>query len=110
MVLFSAFSIGAHAQVTTAGSATQAFRIQGITAEERDAIATELAISGQYRISFACVPAGILVIEPVDAAPAALSATHATNAIQARVGNKHVEPDPRSLGELESACANTRNP
>ncbi|MCC6541371.1 MAG: hypothetical protein IT225_04045 [Flavobacteriales bacterium] len=37
--------------------------LAGLTSEVRDAMARELAINGEAHIAFACVPAGVIVIE-----------------------------------------------
>ena len=38
-------------------------QLEGLTSDHRDAMARDLATSGEARIAFACVPAGIIVLE-----------------------------------------------
>lgn len=38
-------------------------RIQSLTSEERDALNRQLQAEGSMRVAYACVPAGILILE-----------------------------------------------
>lgn len=93
----------------TADNARIAFRIDGITSEERDAIAEDLTAAGDYRIAFACVPAGILVIEPVPSSAYRRTSTELITGVRSRIGTRNATDEPRSMAELEAVCANTRN-
>ena len=42
-----------------------ALHITGFTSDERDGLSRELAKNGSARIAFACVPAGIIILEPL---------------------------------------------
>mgnify|MGYP003393362801 CR=1 FL=1 len=86
-----------------------AFRIENFSSDHRDALARELNVAGEYRIAFACVPAGILLLERVGAPLNADDLEAMTNTV------KHVVPTGRSLthtpglSELEAQCAAARN-
>jgi hypothetical protein len=87
-----------------------ALRVADLTSEERDSLSRDLESRGDLRISFACVPAGILILEPVDSSRSAASVRAiAFSALIARL------PAPRrteltlSTSEAEELCAAARN-
>lgn len=58
------------AQTAAAQNALQApspviLHVEGLTASKRDLIKQEIEAHGDLRIRYACVPAGILILEPV---------------------------------------------
>ena len=81
-----------------------AYHIEGITEQERDAIALDLAANTELHIAFACVPAGILVIEG-----STTDQGRASTAVQQHVGSKTTTIDTRTQQDLETACENIRN-
>jgi hypothetical protein len=85
------------------------FHVEGITAAERDAIATELAEKGGSRIAFACIPAGIIVIERIDQGTDERAASSNEAMVRARIGSKAMSIDDRPMAELEEECQNARN-
>ena len=86
-----------------------AFHVEGMTAEERDAISVQLAEAGAFRIAYACVPAGIIVIEPIEGRPAGQAPVDHAALVRARIGTKVMTVDHRSMAELENDCLNVRN-
>lgn len=93
-------------QAQSNGTLTQrvVYHIEGITAEERDAIAQELAGTGEGRVAFACIPAGILVIEHE-----AAHQEQAASTVRRNIGTKPATLDARGQVDLEAACMNERN-
>ena len=86
-----------------------AYHIDGFTSGERDAIATDLSRSGEFRIAYACVPAGILVIARADDAIIGHDRSRVEAALDPWIGERAVARDPRDQAELEAACLNVRN-
>lgn len=86
-----------------------AFHIEGLTAEERDAFANDLARDGEFRIAYACVPAGILVLEGATTVIQESDRTRAVGALQHFIGSRSATTETRSRDELEEACMNVRN-
>ena len=81
-----------------------AYHIEGITEQERDAIALDLSATTELHIAFACVPAGILVIEG-----STTDQGRANTTIRQHIGSKTSTIDTRSQEDLEAACENIRN-
>lgn len=86
-----------------------AFHVEGLTAEESDAFATELATEGEFRIAYACVPAGILVIEGAAAVIHESDRVRAGDVLQRFIGSRTATTETRSREDLEAACMNVRN-
>ena len=55
----------ANAQSSIQAQAPVILHVEGLTASKRDLINQELEAQGDLRIRYACVPAGILILEPV---------------------------------------------
>ena len=106
---FAAISalIHLHAQETTS---RVALRITSLTSEERDALSRDLTDGGELRIAFACVPAGILIVEPIthDRSAASVRAMAASALIRrlpvARRTDIHL-----TQAEAEALCAEARH-
>ena len=87
-----------------------ALRVEGLTNEERDQLSSDLSQRGDLRISFACVPAGILILEPV-------SPDRSADSVRAMAGAAliHRLPAQRrsemalTLNEAEELCSAARN-
>ena len=99
-----------HAQVQTTAPTRVALRVDGLTAEERDQLSTDLCRRGDLRISFACVPAGILILEPVspDRSADSVRAMAATALIRRLPAERRSEI-ALSLNEAEELCSAARN-
>lgn len=82
-----------------------ALHVDGLTGEMRDAIALDLAVSNTFRIRYACVPAGILVIEAV---AHARQVDPARDVVAAHAGSRRITAMASSDADLEALCANTR--
>lgn len=88
---------------------TYAVRVADLTNEERDAVVHELALSGQARMAFACVPAGVMVFEPTPHKTHTAARLSATTALEARTHRERITEVPMSLADAEAACAEARN-
>lgn len=98
---------GLHAQSTA--STTLAVHVADLTSEERDAVAQALEASGEARMVFACVPAGVMVF-----APKADRSTHTLRsqslaALNARMPQQRIHETTLSLADAEAACDEARN-
>lgn len=87
-----------------------ALRVDGLTAQERDQLSADLGERGDLRISFACVPAGILILEPVspDRSADSVRAMAAAALIQRLPAQRRSEVS-LSLSEAEELCSAARN-
>ncbi len=87
-----------------------ALRVNGLTNEERDLLSNDLQEHGDLRISFACVPAGVLILEPVnqDRSADSVRALAATALIRRLPPSRRTEV-PLSLSEAEALCSEARN-
>ena len=87
-----------------------ALRVTGLTSEERDLLSTDLGQRGDLRISFACVPAGILILEPVSPDRSADSVrAMAAAALIHRLPVQRRSEVALSLTEAEELCSAARN-
>ena len=107
--VMAAFPNNAPAQSPPSDEAALVIRIKGLTAATRDAIARDIAPQGDLRLSYACVPAGILVLEP-----SGRTAQPALRSISMPVVERHARA--RDITELsitmaqaEEQCAQVRN-
>jgi hypothetical protein len=55
----------ASAQRSIQEQAPVILHVEGLTASKRDLVKQEMEAQGDLRMSYACVPAGILILEPV---------------------------------------------
>lgn len=86
-----------------------AFQVDEFTSEQRDALARELQASGEFRIAFACVPAGILVVERSGASLRDEDHGTVAEAVHRHMPHGRPQPGKPSLIELEARCAVARN-
>ena len=111
-IAFLAFlAIGSlfHSQAQTT-SQRVALRVHGLTNEERDQLSTDLSEHGDLRISFACVPAGILILEPISPDRSADSVrAMAAAALIRRLPAQRRSEVALSLNEAEELCSAARN-
>lgn len=97
-------------QVPGSDPSRVALRVDGLTSEERDQLSADLVQRGDLRISFACVPAGILILEPVspDRSADSVRAMAATALIHRLPAQRRSEV-ALSLSEAEELCSEARN-
>ena len=85
-------------------------RIDGLSTDERDALNRQLIQRGDARIAFACVPAGIIVLQATDAGRSEDSLRlRALPGLLTSVAPGRIHEEPSTLTEAESICANARN-
>lgn len=98
---------GLRAQSTT--PATIAVRVADLTSEERDAVAHALQASGEARMVFACVPAGVMVFAPKAGRPTHTLRSQSLAALHARMPQQRIQETTMSLVDAEAACDEARN-
>jgi hypothetical protein len=99
-----------NAQNAPTGSAPLVLHVEGLTSGTRDAIVQDLTHDGEFRVSYACVPAGLIILEAVDP-------DRSTDSVRLRVLPRllrNVEPtrireDHLTLEMAEERCAEARN-
>jgi len=89
--------------------ARSAFRIDGLTSATRDALAQDLAIDGGFRIAFACVPAGIIVVESTAGPIRQEDTDRLLPLLQNRSSQADVMPLALTAAEWEAECETARN-
>lgn len=98
---------GLKAQTTATPSI--AYQLSGLSPEMRDQMAQTLQQQGTMRIAFACVPAGILVFEPVNGGLRADLQQQVESLIAQHVGRSSVTISSLDRNQLEAQCAGARN-
>lgn len=83
------------------------YRIEGLTSNQRDELVKQLEADGDYRIAFACVPAGLLVVEPVNLGQA-LDASRIEELILPRSMRSTIRAVDMDLQTAEASCAAAR--
>lgn len=107
-VLIRMGGIDASAQQAAATSIT--LHIDGLSTEERDGLNQQLISRGDARIAFACVPAGIIVLQATDASRSADSLRlRALPGLLTSVAPHRIQEQAVSLTEAEQMCDNVRN-
>lgn len=107
IVVFFIASTAGFAQTPPLRQAT--LKVQGLTSAMRDVVAQDLRRDGQFFIAFACVPAGILVVEPlstdrhVDVQRAVLPL------IEQRIARSSIRTTTMDRNAAEAQCAEARN-
>lgn len=84
-------------------------RIVDLTSEERDAVSRSLEASGEARMVFACVPAGVMVFAPKAGRPSHTLRSQSLAALHARMPEQRIQQTSMSLAEAETACDEARN-
>lgn len=99
-----------YSQAQGQGPSRVALRVSGLTSEERDQLNSDLRERGDLRISFACVPAGILIVEPIEQDRSADSVrAMAASALIRRVPLARRSEVQLTQAEAETLCAEARN-
>jgi hypothetical protein len=108
MLLFISGILNAQDHSTT--SSALVLHVDGLTSGTRDAIVQDLTHDGEFRVSYACVPAGLIILEAVDP-------DRSTDSVRLRALPRllrNVEPtrireDHLTLEMAEERCAEARN-
>lgn len=97
------------AQNTSGNETRLILKVTGLTSATRDAIASDLNTAGQARLAFACVPAGILILEPVNSGGRQQVRELTLPTIQQRVGSSQITELALSQQQAEEECAQVRD-
>ena len=88
--------------------ATITFSIEGLTTEMRDGIARELTETSGLQLTFACVPAGILVFQG-NGDPAEIMQDRLSSIMEHRIARQRIRTIEVSRETVEEQCAEARN-
>lgn len=102
------FSSSAHAQSGTSAAQQVVVLAPGMTAAGRDAIVRDGQRSGTFNVVFACVPAGVIVLEATTV-PGPEPRMALVNAVSARVAGARMDEATSTLIHAEERCAHARN-
>ena len=101
---------GAKATAQQAAPTSITLHIDGLSTEARDGLNQQLISRGDARIAFACVPAGIIVLQATDASRSADSLRlRALPGLLTSVAPHRIQEQAVSLTEAEQMCDNVRN-
>ena len=67
-LLVVVFSMALELRAQRTGSDLVAYQVSGLTSAARDQLAQQAEQGGEVKLTYACVPAGILVFEPANGA------------------------------------------
>lgn len=99
--------VGLRAQSPAPNAVT--YQVNGLTAAHRDAISQDLAARGDLRIAYACVPAGILVLEPNGTTMRGSLRPNAEAVLDQQFGRQAYALLPIDRQQAEAQCATVRN-
>ena len=107
--LLALLPIDSTAQRTTDPQGTYVVRVTGLTSDTRDAIARDLARDNEVRLAYACVPAGILVFEPVHGGDRERTKLSAVPALEQLVRRQDLDESVIDRTRAEELCSQARN-
>ena len=84
-------------------------RVDGLTAQERDALSQDLQNGTGLQLAYACVPAGLMVIAPVDPQSGIDPRSAAAASIGRAVASARVHEENLTQQQVEARCTNARN-
>lgn len=84
-------------------------QVRGLTSEMRDGLANDLQREGHYRIAFACVPAGIILLESTDATRRVDQQADLMPVVHRRIDPSAIRSTNMLRRDAEAACAEVRN-
>jgi len=97
------------AQTPTIARERISLHVDGLTSETRDDLARELKRSGDARIVFACVPAGIIVLEARPGLTRTELETRSNQLLSNRSATSHARRVEHTIVQAEAACEQARN-
>jgi hypothetical protein len=106
LVLLAGSSL--HAQQP--GTPSIAYVVSGLTASGRDQITQQVDQQGTVRLAYACVPAGILVFEPVNGGARTDIKRHVEGIMATQLGRSSITESTLDQQQLEAQCAALRTP
>ncbi len=107
-LLMCTAQLPAKAQGPATDSERTVLKVKGLDHAMRDALKVELEGTG-LRLAYACVPAGILVLESDQLGTSAAVLSRSLSAMEKHSRSKDISVLPISLQEAESQCAQARN-
>ncbi len=108
-LMVMAFAMARDLRAQQPVNALVAYQVSGLTSADRDQLALQADQGGVVKLTFACVPAGILVFEPVNGAARADLGTQVEGLITQRMGRANVVAATNDRQQLEALCATARN-
>lgn len=109
--ILTAFSLlaGVGAQAQQPPREPYGVRVEALTSAERDSLSHRLQASGEGRVVFACVPAGVLVLADADHARSVEEGRTAMRAaLTAVIPAARLSDDRLTLQAAENSCAQAR--
>lgn len=83
--------------------------VEGLSSETRDDLARELKRTGDAHIAFACVPAGIVVLEARQGFSRAELESRTNTILSSRVNTARTRRTDLTIAQAEAACEQARN-
>jgi len=108
-LLVVVFSMALELRAQRTGSDLVAYQVSGLTSAARDQLAQQAEQGGEVKLTYACVPAGILVFEPANGATRADLGRRVEGLITQFVGRSSLTPASTDRQQLEALCAAARN-
>lgn len=100
---------GAIAQQSAASPERVTLQVDGLTSATRDALTKDLQRNNEIRVVFACVPAGILVLESRSSHSKTQIEERGRTALTARNTSLRARTIGHDLAAAELACEQARN-
>ena len=108
-LVLSASLSGTFAQQPVTQASRIAVRMEGLTSATRDALARDLIRTDRAHIVFACVPAGILIVEANNAqAPSSMLEEELSSKLSMHARGPGARKVDLTLAEAEAACEQVR--
>ncbi|MBL7951335.1 MAG: hypothetical protein JNM62_06405 [Flavobacteriales bacterium] len=97
------------AQQRTPSREVMTLHVEGLTSATRDAITSDLHQAGDLRVVFACVPAGVIVLEARNGQNKAQIEERTRILLSQRAAHLRARTMDQSLAQAEAACEQARN-
>lgn len=106
-----ALGLGAacQAQQRTTSHEVVTLHVEGLTSATRDAITRDLGQADDVRVVFACVPAGIIVLEARNGQTKAQVEERSRTLLTSRSTSLRPRTVDQTLAQAEAACEQARN-
>ncbi len=108
-LLAFALSIATASAQTDTQRAELTLEVSGLTCAMRDGLAADLRAEGSYRIAFACVPAGIMILEPIGGQRNSNPDATIMPIVQRRAERSSVRRSTLDRNAVEVKCAEERD-
>lgn len=108
LLLTLAFPGPASAQQPTGEAAELVLRVNGLTSAERDALTRALPADGSVRLVYACVPAGILILDAPHQGSRAAVREQVMPLATKRIATNRITEPAMDRTQAEAQCASLR--